>query len=68
MQTVQYPVLLSWTKATQTGTTTTHESTNQGKSSKMGLVLVLNMAIIAGRSAACGSPERTVKTETEMSY
>lgn len=31
-------------------------STNHDKSSKMGLLLVLNTAMIAGRSAASGSP------------
>lgn len=36
-----------------------YKSTNHGKSSKMGLVLVLNTAIIGGLAAACGSPERT---------
>lgn len=32
--------------------------TNHGKSSKMGLTLVLNTAMIGDRSAARGSPER----------
>lgn len=41
------------------------KGTNHGKSSKMGLVLVLNTAIIAGRSAAWGSPETTEKMERE---
>lgn len=38
--------------------TTEMNSTNHGKSSKMGVALVLNTAMIAGRSAASGSPER----------
>lgn len=48
-------ILLSSTRAWNV---ITCQSTNQGKSSKIGLVLVLNMAMIAGRPAACGSPER----------
>lgn len=51
---------------TERGNATTRRSTNHGKSSKIGLVLVLNTAMIAGRSAACGSPERT--EGTEISY
>lgn len=39
------------------------ESTNHGKSSKIGLALVLNTAMIASRSAAFGSPERKNKQD-----
>lgn len=38
-------------------------STNHGKSSKMGLLLVLNMAMIAGRSVVSGSPEGADKKD-----
>lgn len=40
--------------------------THHGKSSKIGLVLVLKTAMIAGRSAACGSPERTGKADERV--
>lgn len=56
-------IIVNFGEATQLQDETTHENTNHGKSSKMGLVLVLNMAMIAGQSAACGSPERTDKTK-----
>lgn len=46
--------------------TQTKQSTNQGKSSKMGLALVLKTAMTAGRFAACGSPE--AKEENQISH
>lgn len=54
-------------KTVETQHRTNKPTAHQGKSSKMGLVLVLKTAMIAGRFAACGSPEGTNESETSHS-